>query len=176
MQQPAMSDLLVLDHLAASWGCTAGGGKSSSDAGSSSSLALASARRFVCCRMLHDALLAASQEGGSEGELDPKVVTLLLVQHRKLQDSQLPLLGECPSCKSGFPRALCMPPASACLCMTHCFQWTLPDCHATSSVTVIHLHLHILRPLSLAVPPLCQVLPQACSQVVPRWSACSVSG
>lgn len=104
LQQPAMSDLLVLDHLAASWGCTGGGGgNSSSDAGSSSSSALASARRFVCCRMLHDALLAATQEGGSEGELDPKVVTLLLVQHRKLQDSQLPLLGECPSCESGLP-------------------------------------------------------------------------
>lgn len=121
LQQPAMSDLLVLDHLAASWGCTGGGCSSSSNAGSSSSLALASARRFVCCRMLHDALLAASQEGRTEEELDPKVVTLLLVQHRKLQDSQLPLRGERPSCDSGLPWALCMPPASACVCMAHCF-------------------------------------------------------
>lgn len=46
---------------------------------------LASARRFVCCRMLHDA-------AGTEA--DPNTVKLLLVQHRRLQDSRLPVLGE----------------------------------------------------------------------------------
>jgi hypothetical protein len=129
LQQPAVSDLLVLDHLAASWGCTGvgGGNSSSSDAGSGSSLALASARRFVCCRMLHDALLAASQEGGGEEEVDPKVVTLLLVQHRNLQDSQLPLLGERPSCYSGLRLGLCAH-ATCQRPHLHGFKCTLPDC------------------------------------------------
>jgi hypothetical protein len=44
---------------------------------------LASARRFVCCRMLHDAL---HKTPGAA--VEDKDVTLLLVQHRQLQDNR----------------------------------------------------------------------------------------
>jgi hypothetical protein len=72
-----VTDLLLLDYLS-TWGLS-----------STSSSAPASARRFMCCRMLHDELHIDHGAAAKE----PEEVTLLLVQHRKLQDSQLPLLG-----------------------------------------------------------------------------------
>jgi hypothetical protein len=67
-----LPDLLLLNYLAANSG--------GSDSGSS---VLASARRFVCCRMLHDAL---HKTPGAA--VEDKDVTLLLVQHRQLQDNR----------------------------------------------------------------------------------------
>lgn len=80
-QLQLLPDMLLLDYLAASQG---------SRGGSSSSSTLATARRFMCCRMLHDTLLPDR----ATVIKDPKQLTLMLVQHRKLQDAQLPVLGE----------------------------------------------------------------------------------
>lgn len=74
-------DLLLLDYLASSSG-------SNSNAGGSSTLS--SARRFACCRMLHDAI----HSDASAPVKEPQALALLLVQHRRLQDSQAPALGE----------------------------------------------------------------------------------
>jgi hypothetical protein len=82
-----LPDLLLLDYLAAAGG---GGSASSSNGGGSD---MSAARSFVCCRMLHDALQHSRSAAGEE--LSAQQLTLLLVQHRKLQDSQLPLLGRC---------------------------------------------------------------------------------
>lgn len=104
------SDLLLLDYLAAA----ASGSNASSSSGCSSSV-LASARRFVCCRMLHDAVHAAGTD------IEPKAVKLLLVQHRKLQDSHLPILGDLP----------CWPPgasAASAACAVLQLQQLTPAC------------------------------------------------
>jgi len=82
-QLQLLPDMLLLDYLAASRGSRGGGS-------SSSSSTVATARRFMCCRMLHDTIHA---DRGA-GVKDPKQLTLMLVQHRKLQDAQLPVLGE----------------------------------------------------------------------------------
>lgn len=85
-QQHQLPDLLLLDYLAAAGGASSSSSHDSSD----SNGALVSARRFVCCRMLHDAIHADIKVAKQ-----PQELTLLLVQHRKLQDSsQLSVLGE----------------------------------------------------------------------------------
>jgi hypothetical protein len=77
-----LQDLLLLDYMAAA------GGGSSSASGSD----MAAARSFACCRMLHDAVQQGRATAGEE--LAAEQLTLLLVQHRRLQDSHVPLLGE----------------------------------------------------------------------------------
>jgi hypothetical protein len=77
-RQEQLFNGLLLDYLAA-----APGGSSSTNTGSSGA---AAARRFVCSRMLHDAIFFSNRHADG-APLDAQTLSLLLVQHRQLQDS-----------------------------------------------------------------------------------------
>jgi hypothetical protein len=84
-RQEQVFNSLLLDYLAA----VPGGGSSSSSTGSSGA---AAARRFVCSRMLHDAIFFRNRHADN-ARLDKEALSLLLVQHRQLQDSSHHVLG-----------------------------------------------------------------------------------
>jgi hypothetical protein len=83
-RQEQLFNGLLLDYLAA-----APGGSSSTNTGSSGA---AAARRFVCSRMLHDAIFFSNRHTDG-AQLDAQALSLLLVQHRQLQDSSQHVLG-----------------------------------------------------------------------------------
>jgi hypothetical protein len=83
-RQEQLFNGLLLDYLAA-----APGGSSSTNTGSSGA---AAARRFVCSRMLHDAIFFSNRHADG-APLDAQALSLLLVQHRQLQDSSQHVLG-----------------------------------------------------------------------------------
>ncbi|WIA08603.1 hypothetical protein OEZ85_008032 [Tetradesmus obliquus] len=82
-RQEQVFNSLLLDYLAA-----APGGNSSSTGSSGAG----GARRFVCSRMLHDAIFFRGRHSDN-AHLDKEALSLLLVQHRQLQDSSHLVLG-----------------------------------------------------------------------------------
>lgn len=85
-RQEQILNRLHLDYL------TTAHGTSSSNSHSSNTIT-ASARRFLCCRMLNDTIYATNR-GVGEAKLSDEQLSLLLVQHRRLQDSSQAILGE----------------------------------------------------------------------------------
>jgi hypothetical protein len=130
--------------------------------------------------MLHDAVHAAGTEA------DPNTVKLLVVQHRRLQDSRLPVLGELddghlvqqlqqpvlPDLKGSQLTLASRILSSRAIAPTPCMMY---DQSGSQSVKLVSQPDRLL--LSTCRLGCHQaVLLQGCSCTVLKWSACSGSG